>query len=61
MNMIIWYEEKIAFHKLQQQLAHDAGKDKAAANHETAVKNYEKGMGNMGIILRNQAKINNPI
>lgn len=61
MNMIIWYEEKIAFHKLQQQLAHDAGKDKAASNHETAVKNYEKGMGNMGIILRNQAKINNPI
>lgn len=40
--MIIWYEEKIAFHKLQQQLAHDAGKDKAAAHHKNEYLNYEE-------------------
>ena len=59
--MIIWYKEKIAEYKIKHAAALEVGEDKEAASHATAVKNYEKGMGNMGIILRNQAKINNPI
>jgi len=35
-----WYEQKIEFHKKQQHLAHDAGKDKAAAHHKVEMLNY---------------------
>lgn len=37
-----WYKEKMEFHKLQWELAHDGGKDKAAAYHKQEFLNYQE-------------------